>query len=213
MSTKRPELDRREDRSSLAASVWLGVVFLLALTLWGRWRDVLLPMRNLARFAIFAVGAAIALGTSCYRPSRRTWWRNLSLLAAIGVALVGIAALPSRVELDVRDHETELVTIAVTALKSPPDSVDGCTPAPAGLSVGDLGPFDQVCVVGLHPRGTVEFRHSTSASRTEGLVYLADPASYPPQSTCVKGLFGRWSQFARPAAPDCPFGFHFIGGG
>jgi len=202
------ERDRREDRSSLAAAAWLGVLFLVALGVWGRWRDVLVPAGNLVRFIILAGGAAVGLGVLCYRPRRRGWWRNASLVAAIGVALVGIAELPSRVELGVREHETELVAVADQFAAAPPSSVDGCEPAPHGLSAGDFGPFDQVCSGG----GGIEFRINSSPSRTEGLVYL-NPGARGPQSSCVKKLFGRWLQFVRPADPNCPFGFTFIGGG
>jgi len=193
---------------SLGASLWLSALALGALVVWGRWRDVLLPVRNLVRFAVLAGGAFIGVAALCYRPARRRWWRNASFALAVAVALVGIAELPSRVELGVREHEAELTTVATRFSASPPSSPDGCEPAPEGLSAGDFGPFDQVCSGG----GGVEFRHNVTPSRTEGLVYL-NPGARGPQSTCVKELFGRWIQFVRPADPNCPFGFEFIGGG
>ena len=202
------ERDRREDHLSLAASLWLAALAVGVLVFWGRWRDVLLPTRNLVRFGLLASGAFTGVVGLCYRPTRRPWWRNASFAIAVGLAVVGVGMLPSRVELDVREHETELVAIAERIAASPPSSTDGCEPAPPGLTVGDLGPFDQLCNAG----GGVEFRQNVTSSRTEGLVYL-NPGARGPQSSCVKELFGRWLQFVRPADPNCPFGFEFIGGG
>src|SRR4051794_11161762 len=104
--------DPQQDQWSLTASAWLGILFLGLLAVWGRWSDVLLPVRNSVRFAAFAGGAVLALTMLCYRPARRAWWRNLSLAGAIAVALLGIGVLPSRVELGVREHDAQLTAVA-----------------------------------------------------------------------------------------------------
>src|SRR4051812_3271671 len=101
------ERERRGGGAAPGAAVWVGVLFVCALAVWARWLDVLLPVRNLVRVVIFAGGAAVAFTMLCYRPSRRVWWRNAAYIGAVGVALVGINALPSRVEFGVREHEAE----------------------------------------------------------------------------------------------------------
>jgi hypothetical protein len=112
----------------------------------------------------------------------------------------------------IRDHESQLTAAAEAVLANGHSGIDGCVPVPPDLSAGYLGPFDQLCVIRLPPHGGVEFRRNTPR-HTDGLVYLADSDTCPPQSTCIRHAFGHWEEFSRPAEPDCPFGYRFIGGG
>jgi len=97
-------------------------------------------------------------------------------------------------------------------------TLDGgiCEPAPAALGGGTFGPFKEVCNIGFGTQPAVEFRRLGEAivgggQRTSGLVYHPTTTTYREIVTCMKHINGNWSEFSRPADPNCPSGYEYTG--
>src|SRR5688572_9304441 len=101
-----------ENRATLGAALYLGSFVTIGLTVWGEVRGVALPIRNTIRLGVFVVGGGVATTCLLYRPGRCTWWRNVAFALAVGAAVLGVQALPPHAEIELREHEAELVAVA-----------------------------------------------------------------------------------------------------
>jgi hypothetical protein len=139
---------------------------------------------------------------------------GIALVVCVIGAGYGWSTRPSDPPLFAALRARETSATATAEAMTSPDSHGSCTPAATVElgSLGDLGPWDTVCVSGsAAPEHRISL-HRPAGSTEPGLSYSSWPDD--PDS-CIRRIVGNWWAVSRPTVGDessiCPRGFSFQG--